>query len=106
MPPEVRVRTNKDQMRWECRLETPTRFAANGPLGHFEPQADVVFSYAASALEEQSLVALGGRQLTADALAKELSGLFGDPAATTEDDQDFHVEFAAPLRYRNRRRAA
>jgi hypothetical protein len=95
MPPEVRVRTNKEHLRWECRLEGPNQFAAASTPGDFSPEADVVLSYAASALEEQSLVALGGRQLTAEELTKELGQLFGDPSDAPAGEQDFQVEFAA-----------
>ena len=95
MPPEVRVRTNKDHLRWECRLEAPSQFAADSSPGDFSPEADVVLSFAASALEEQSVVALGGRQLTADELTKELGKMFGDPADAAAGEQDFRVEFAA-----------
>ena len=95
LPPEVRVRTNKDHLRWECRLEGPGQFAAASTPVDFSPEADVVLSFAASALEEQSVVALGGRQLTAEELTKELSGLFGEPSDTSESEQDFRVEFAA-----------
>jgi hypothetical protein len=95
MPPEVRVRTNKDHLRWECRLEGPGKFAAASAPDDFSPEADVVVSFAASALEEQSVVALGGRQLTADELTKELGKMFGDPSDAAEGEQDFRVEFAA-----------
>ncbi len=94
MPPEVRVRTNKDHMRWECRLEAPSQFAAASTPDDFLPETDVVMSFAASALEEQSVVVLGGRQLTADELVKELGGLFGDPSTDSAGEQDFRVEFA------------
>jgi hypothetical protein len=94
LPPEVRVRTNKDHLRWECRLEGLGQFAAASSPGDFSPEADVVLSFAASALEEQSVVALGGRQLTADELTKELGKLFGDPSSASAGEQDFRVEFA------------
>jgi len=95
MPPEVRVRSTKDHFRWEGRLEAPGEFAAANDPAEFSPNADVVMSFAASAMEEQSVVSLGGRQLTADELTKELGKMFGDPADAPAGEQDFRVEFAA-----------
>jgi hypothetical protein len=89
--PDVRVRSSGESMRWECRLEGPARFAAPVPPPDFEPGTEVVLSLAASALEEQGVVSLGGRQMT----GKELQESFGPASGETDQrsSDDFNVTF-------------
>ncbi len=91
--PAVRVRAADGLLRWECRLESPSGFAAPVPPPQYEPGTDVVMSMASSALEEQAAVTLGGRQLT----GAELLEALGRPAGEAGDQggDDFSVSFDA-----------
>jgi hypothetical protein len=93
-PPDVRVRASNALLTWECRLEGPDSFAASGPPPAFEPDANVVLSIAASALEDQGLALLGDRELTAEQLSKVVGDLLGEPSKTEKSPQDFTAVFA------------
>jgi hypothetical protein len=92
--PQIRVRCDEETLRWECRLESPALFAAPGPPPEFEPTADLRFCIAASALEEQALASLAGREMT----GAELSHAIGDVLGATIDEKprtgDFRATFA------------
>lgn len=92
--PEVRVRSADDVLRWECRLEGLETFAVASPPPEFDPDADVVLSIAASALEDQGLALLGDKQLTADELSKVVGELMGESGETEKSGQDFTAKFA------------
>ncbi len=92
-PPEVRVQAGDDLVTWSCRLEGPDQFAANNAPPTFEPDADVVMSIAASALEDEALSMLGGKTLTAAQLAKTVAQMLGEPAEEGEEAQDFTAVF-------------
>ncbi len=92
-PPEIRVRTDANTLRWECRLESPKLFAAPGPPP-FDATADVTLCLASSALEEQAFASLAGKQMTGAELAQAMAEMLGGD--TDEDDrkQDFTATFA------------
>ena len=92
--PEVRVRSTPEALRYEYRVEDAKTFNVPPPLAEFEPEADLVMSFAAKALEGQSLATLGGKQLTAAELSKGIAQLLGGDS-DEETDQEFDVEFAA-----------
>ena len=60
-------------------------------LPEYEPGTEVVMCLAASALEEQGAVALGGRQMTADDLQESLGSPPGESKRKRRDD--FNVTF-------------
>ena len=93
--PDIRVRSSGDSVRWECRLASPAMFAATTPPPRFEPTADLVVSIAASALEEQCLASLAGRQLTGEQMSKVIGELLGDSTGGDPNGQDFRATFAA-----------
>lgn len=92
--PDVRVRASADRVRWECRLEGPAKFAAPSSPGEFEPEADVVLSVAASALEEQSVPTFAGRTMTAGQLSKVIGELTGETSQAPTGRQEFTAVFA------------
>ena len=55
-------------MRWECLLEGPNTFGAPEPPPEITEESEVSMSLAASALEEQAIINLGGRDLTGQQL--------------------------------------
>jgi hypothetical protein len=93
--PEMRIRATPDVVRWECRLERPALFAAPGAPPEFEPTADVTLSIAASAMEEQCLTSLAGRQMSGEQLSKAVGDLLGAPAEGDKRGLDFSATFAA-----------
>ncbi len=92
--PEVRVRATPEGLRYEYRVENAATFDVPPPLAEFEPDADLVISFAAKALENESLATLGGRRLNADELAKAIAELMGGDEVE-ETGQEFHAAFAA-----------
>ncbi|MEX0937841.1 MAG: hypothetical protein WDZ59_08260 [Pirellulales bacterium] len=89
--PDVRVRTFSGVLRWECRLEGPHDFAAPTPPPAYEPGSEIVMSLAASALEEQAAVTLGGRAMSGDEMSESLgSSLVRD---SEDGGDDVHVTF-------------
>ncbi|MGD9721283.1 MAG: hypothetical protein AB7O59_08745 [Pirellulales bacterium] len=94
--PEVRVRTDKDSLSWECRLESPALFAAPAAPPERDPTAEVTLCIAASALEEQALSSLAGREMTGAKLSETIGELFGAPPdAPPPRGGDFNAKFAA-----------
>jgi hypothetical protein len=93
--PQVRVRAGGQLLTWECRLESPLLFAAPAPPPRFEHTGDVVLSLAASALEEQCVGSLAGRQLSGEELAKVIGELFGEASPSEKGAQEFQASFAA-----------
>jgi hypothetical protein len=92
-PPEVRVQAGDNLVTWSCRLEGPDQFAASNAPPTFEPDADVVMSIAASALEDEALSMLGGKTLTAAQMAKVIAQMLGEPAEEGREAQDFTAVF-------------
>jgi hypothetical protein len=92
--PEIRVRSDGDTVRWECRLDSPVLFAAPDAPPPFERQTDVTLCIAASALEEQCLGSLAGRQLTGDELSKTIGELVGAAPQENVKGGDFSAKFA------------
>lgn len=91
--PDIRVRVADDAIQWECLLEGPATFGAPAAPGAFDAGTDVVLCLAASALEEQGTVALGGREMTADDLQESLGSPAGESKRKSRDD--FNVTFDA-----------
>jgi hypothetical protein len=90
--PEIRVRAADGTMRWECLLEGPTTFGAPGPPPEMADATEVSMSLAASALEEQAIINLGGRDLTGEQLLERMNGMAGENKLRYADA--FHVSFA------------
>jgi hypothetical protein len=91
--PEVRVRTADGLMSWECSLVAPDAFAAPAAPPPFDAGTDVVMSLGPSAMEEQGTMALGGKEMTAEDLAKVMG-----PASSTaqqKPSEEFNVTFEA-----------
>ena len=80
--PEIRIRAADGMLRWECLLESPGLFAATSPPPEFAPGADLTVSLAASALEEECLAGLAGKELTGEKLAEVMAELLGNAPAS------------------------
>ena len=92
--PHVRVRADDQHMRWECLLEGPASFGALEEPPPMATPAAVVMNLAASAIEEQTLVGIAGRELSGEQLSERMGRASGETATATGDDS-FHVAFAA-----------
>jgi hypothetical protein len=91
--PLVRVRSDDGSFRWECLLEGPATFGAPAPPPPFDAGTDVVLCLAASALEEQAIMMLAGRQMSGAELLKSMRPALGKSDSPSDDD--FNVTFAA-----------
>jgi hypothetical protein len=91
--PEIRVRAADGAMRWECLLEGPKTFGAPEPPPEITEESEVSMSLAASALEEQAIINLGGRDLTGQQLLERMNGMTGESNLRYADA--FNVSFAA-----------
>lgn len=89
--PDVRVRSSDETLRWECLLEGPTTFGAPLPPPEFDAGTEVVMCLAASALEEQGVMAFAGRQMTGEELAEMIGPALGRSGNSGGDD--FNVTF-------------
>mgnify|MGYP007073179567 FL=1 len=92
--PDIRVRCDEALLRWECRLESPALFAAPGPPPEFDSTAPIRFYMAASALEDQALASLAGRELTGEQLSETIAEMFGEAAEDKRNRGDFRARFA------------
>ncbi len=91
--PEIRVRSGSDTIRWECLLEGTTTFGAPEPPAEFAADAAIVMHVATSALEEQAMLDLAGRELSGEQLVERMGRTAQDSSAENKDA--FHVTFAA-----------
>jgi hypothetical protein len=89
--PAVRVRSSDEALRWECLLEGPTTFGAPVPPPEFDAGTEVVMCLAASALEEQGVMAFAGRQMTGEELAETIGPALGESGKS--GGNDFNVTF-------------
>lgn len=89
--PDVRVRSGGDVFQWECLLEGPATFAAPAPAPLYDAGTDVIVSLAASALEEQGVMALAGKEMTAEELSEAMGPAVEE--ADKKTSEDFHVTF-------------
>jgi hypothetical protein len=89
--PQVRVRAAGETLRWECLLEGPAAFGAPAPPPQFDAGTEIAMSLAASTLEEQGVMTLGGRQMTGAQLRENLGPALAK-SETIEGD-DFNVRF-------------
>jgi hypothetical protein len=92
--PLVRVPATPSAMRWEC-YAAGANFAVTAAPPQLDDSADFAIGFAASALEDQVLAAIGGRDLSGEELASALSGLLGSSGKGEQAGQDFRVAFAA-----------
>jgi hypothetical protein len=90
--PQVRVRSSGERLRWECLLEGPASFGAPSSPPQFEVGTPIAMSLAASALEEQGVMILGGRQMTGTQLQETLGPALAKSDASKEGDE-FTVTF-------------
>ena len=98
--PEIRVRSGEKAVRWECLLEGKTTFGAPETPPEFGMESDVVMNVAASALKEQAMLDLAGRELTGEQLLEQMGrspkNAKAAGADSAENSKDaFHVTFAA-----------
>jgi len=94
--PEIRMRAGAETVRWECLLEGTTTFGAPEAPPEFGTETDVVMSVAASALEEQAMIDLAGRELNGEQLVELLGGSPQEAKLESTESKDaFHVTFAA-----------
>jgi hypothetical protein len=90
--PEIRVRAADGAMRWQCLLEGPNTFGAPSAPEIYDCDTEVVMSVAASAIEEQATMNLGGRELTGEQMLERMGR-----KPITEDAEGgdaFNVTFA------------
>jgi hypothetical protein len=90
----MRVRVADNVMRWECRLERPALFAAPTAPPAFAADSDVTLCIASSALEEQCLTALAGKEMNGEELAKAIGELLGEASNSDKAALDFRATFA------------
>ncbi len=90
--PEIRIRFADGRLRWQGLLEGQRTFGAPTPPPPSPGDAQVVFNIAASALEEQAIVGLAGRELTGAELLEKMGRTSEEGESESKDS--FNVAFA------------
>ncbi len=95
--PQFRVVSDEQRLRWECLLEGTQSFGASSEPSPYDCGSPVIVSLAPSAIEEQAVVRLGGRQLTGVELGQQLGQrpVDGQRESKRKDEGQFSVTFAA-----------